>query len=104
MLTGHDIRGYKRHFVVVSINIHVLRVSVDRSVGKCVLLYAVLLMCPSIHFPSVDRSIHWGPVRRFLSVDRSLRVSVDRSVGKCVPLSALLIMCTSFHFVLPLIN
>ena len=47
---GRDVRGHKSHFVVVLINICVLRVSVDISVGKYVLLSAVLLRCPSIYF------------------------------------------------------
>ena len=59
MLTRRDIRGHKSHFVVVSINQCVLRVFVDRSVGKYVLMSYVLLMCPSVHFvrPLIDRSI-----------------------------------------------
>ena len=50
MLTRRDVRSRKCHFIVVLINICDLRVSVDISVGKCVLLSAVILMCPSIHF------------------------------------------------------
>ena len=36
-----------------------IHLSVDRSVMQCVLLYAVLLVCPSVHFvrPLIDRSI-----------------------------------------------
>ena len=50
MLMSRDVRGCKSHFVVVSINICDLCISVDRSVGKFVLLISVLLMCPSVHF------------------------------------------------------
>ena len=50
MFMIRDVRVFKSHFAVVLINICVLRVSVDISVGKCVLLSAVLLMCPSIYF------------------------------------------------------
>ena len=52
-----DVRGRKSHSFVVSINQRVLCVSIDRSVGKCVLLSDVLLMCPSVHFfcPLIDR-------------------------------------------------
>ena len=63
MLTRRDVRGRKIHFVVVSINKCALRVSVDRSVGKCILLSVFLLMCPSVSFVymlinrSIDQSI-----------------------------------------------
>ena len=60
MLMRRDARGRNSHvFVVVSINQCILCVSVDRSVGKCVLLSAVLMMCPSVHFvhPLIYQSI-----------------------------------------------
>ena len=65
MLIRQDVRGRKSHLLVASINICVLRVSVDISVRKCVLLSAVLPMCPSVHFvplliyQSIDKSIDW---------------------------------------------
>ena len=60
MLTRRDVRSRKCHFIVVLINICDLHVSVDISVGKCVLISAVLLMCPSVHFvrPLVDQYIY----------------------------------------------
>ena len=59
MFTRCDVRGRKSHFVVVSINICDLHVSFDRPVGKFLLLFALLLMCPYIHFvrPLTDWSI-----------------------------------------------
>ena len=62
MLTRRDARGCKSHTVIVSIIQYFLRVSVDISVGKYVLLYAVLLIFPSVHFvhlvrPLIYRSI-----------------------------------------------
>ena len=50
MLSGREIRGRKSRFVVLFINICVLCVFVDRSVGKRVLLSDVLLMGSTIHF------------------------------------------------------
>ena len=60
MLMRRDVRGRKSHFVVLLIYICVTSVPlVDISVGKCVLLYDVLLMFPSIYFFRllIDRSI-----------------------------------------------
>ena len=67
---GRDVRGCKIHFVVVSINICVLRVSVDISVRKCVLISAVLLMCPSIYFVRtvIDRSVEVSSVNLCLLI------------------------------------
>ena len=59
MLRRRDVRGHKSHFVVVLINQCVLGFSVDKSVGKCLLMSALLLMCPSVHFvcPLIYQSI-----------------------------------------------
>ena len=83
MLTSCDVRGFKIHFVVVSINVCDLRVSVDRSVGKFVLLSAVLLMCPSIQFvcPLIDRSIGIPSVNLCPLVGVSESQLIDRSVN-----------------------
>ena len=104
MLTRRDVRGRKSHFVVDLINICDLRVSVDRSVDKCVLLSVVLLMCPSIHSvrPLIYQSIGIPSVN--FSIDRRLRVFIDRPIGKCVLMSDFLLMCTSVHFVRLLTN
>ena len=75
MLKINDVRGRNSHFVIVSINIRDLRVSLDISVVKCVLLSAVRMMCPSIHFvlPLIDRSIG-GP-----SIDLCPSIGVSES-------------------------
>ena len=60
-LTRREIRGHNSHFIVVSINQCVLHVSVDISVGKGVLMSAILLMCTSVHSfcPLIYWSIDW---------------------------------------------
>ena len=80
MLTGRDVRGRKSHFVVVSINICVLRVSVHRLVWKCVLMSDVLLMCPSIHFVLllIDLSIRVPSVNLCSSIGVSESPLIDR--------------------------
>ena len=56
MLTRGDVRGRNSHVVVISINQCVLRISVDISFGKFVLMSDVLLMCPSVRLvrPLID--------------------------------------------------
>ena len=75
MLTGVDVKGRKIHSVVVSISICVIRVSVDISVDKSVLLSDVLMMCPPTHFVRllIDQSIG-GP-----SIDFCLSIGVSES-------------------------
>ena len=83
MLTIHDVMGHKSHFVVVSINICDLRISVDRLVGKCILLSAVLLMCPYIHLflPFIDQSIGGPSVDLCTLLDLSGSPLIDPSVN-----------------------
>ena len=82
-MTRSDVTGRKSYFVVVSINVCVLRVYVDRSVGKFVLLSAVLLVCTSIHSvrPLIDRSIGGPSVDLCLSIGVSKSLLIDRSVN-----------------------
>ena len=83
MLKRRDVTGCKSHFVVVLINICDLRVSIDISVGKCVLLPDVLLMRPCIHFvrPLIDQSIGGPSVYLCLSIGVSDSRLIDQSIN-----------------------
>ena len=88
MLTGRYVRGLKSHFVVVSINICVLCVFVDRSIGKYVLMSAILLICTSIHIvrPLINRCIGIPSVNFCPLIGVFESPLIDR-FGRCVLLS-----------------
>ena len=93
MLTGRDIRKLNSHFVFVLINICILCIFIDRSVGKCVLLSDFLLICTSIHIvlPLIDQSIGILSMKVCPLIGVFKSPLIDR-FRKCVLLSSFLLM------------